>query len=415
MDDAGGCVMYVTRTMEIFVRSASRQFPVLLMTGARQVGKTTLLNHLRDEERQYVTLDDPLLRNLAREDPALFMQRYTPPVIIDEIQYAPQLLPYIKMAVDRERAAGGFWLTGSQAFHLMQGVSESLAGRVAVIELLGLSQREQLGQGSQAAPFLPLPEEISRRAIPGKTLDLNRLYQNIWRGSFPAAALHPDVDWQLFYSSYVQTYLMRDVHDLTQVGNEMKFVRFLRATAARTGQLLNLTDLARDADIAVNTAKSWLGILQASAVVYLLMPYHSNLTKRLIKAPKLYFLDTGLAAYLTGWTSPQTLEAGAMSGAFLETWILGELLKGYRHNGREATLFFYRDKDQVEIDFLLVQDGTIYPLECKKSASPKLVDARHFQALQRLQVPIGPGGILCLCPQPLPLSPTINAIPIGIL
>ncbi len=312
------------RTLEPAVTGAAQQFPVVLLTGARQVGKTTLLRRLSQGERTYVTLDDPLVLNLAKADPALFLQRFPPPVLIDEIQYAPELLPYIKMAADRAGQPGLFWLTGSQQFHLMKGVSESLAGRVAVLHLLGLSRPELIGRGLDAPPFLPTPEEIARRSTQRSKLTLKELYRLIWRGTLPAIALNPAVERDLFYSSYVQTYLQRDVRDLARVGDEMAFLRFLRATAARTGQILNLADLARDADVAPNTAKHWLSILQTAEIVYLLEPYHTNLTQRLVKTPKLYFLDTGLAAHLTEWASPETLEAGAMSGPILETWIVAE-------------------------------------------------------------------------------------------
>jgi hypothetical protein len=406
--------MYVNRTLEGFFQKAGRQFPVLLVTGARQVGKTTFLRHLTKKPRVYVTLDDPLVLSLAREDPALFMQRFPPPVLIDEIQYAPMLLPHIKMYVDREHNSNLFWLTGSQQFHLMKGVSESLAGRVGIVQLLGLSRRELDGRHHKnTGPFLPLEIGMSAKAGKGDKLTLKDLYKLIWRGSFPAIALHEEVDRDLFYSSYVQTYLQRDVRDLAKVGDEAAFLRFLRAAAARSGMLLNMAELARDAGVAFNTAKSWLSILQASGVVYLLEPYHNNLTKRLIKTPKLYLLDTGLCAYLTEWSSPATLEAGAMSGAILETWIMAELLKSFWHNGQRAPFYFYRDKDMKEIDLLIVQDGKIYPLEFKKTASPSQGDVRHFQALEKLKMPIGPGGIICLAEQSLPLTPRVQVIPIS--
>ncbi len=407
--------MYVARTLEPFIKTATNQFPVLLVTGARQVGKTTILRHLSQKERSYVTLDDPLVLSLAREDPALFMQRFPPPVLIDEIQYAPELLPYIKMEVDKIQKPGLFWLTGSQQFHLMKGVSESLAGRAGVVHLLGLSRREQAQQSEASRPFLPTPNEIKGLIQTGGKLSLRDLYRLIWRGAFPAIALNDEVDRDLFYSSYVQTYLQRDVRDLARVGDEMAFLRFLRAAAARTGQMLNLSELARDAGVAVNTAKSWLSILQASGVAYLLEPYHTNLTKRLVKTPKLYFLDTGLCAYLTEWSSPETLEAGAMSGAILETWIVAELLKGYWHNGRRAPFYYYRDKDQKEIDLIIVSDGTAYPLEFKKTASPRKDCVRHFQALEKLKMPIGPGGVICLSEQALPLTPSAQSIPVAAL
>ncbi|MBN1547151.1 MAG: ATP-binding protein [Syntrophaceae bacterium] len=405
--------MYTPRTLESFFLKASKQFPVMLLTGARQVGKTTLLRHLSEQERKYVTLDDPLILNLARQDPALFMQRFPAPVMIDEIQYAPELLPYIKMAVDLDRRPGGFWITGSQQFHLMKGVAESLAGRVGIVHLLGFSRREQMGQGKEAGPFLPTPEVISQRVSLGGRLSSRELYRLIWRGSLPAISLEAEPDHHLFYSFYVQTYLQRDVRDLARVGDEMAFLRFLRATAARSGQMLNLAELARDSDVAPNTAKNWLSVLQTSGIIYLLEPYHTNITKRIIKTPKLYFLDTGLCAWLTAWTSPETLEAGASSGAILESWIMAELLKSWWHNGLQAPFYYYRDKDKKEVDLLIVQDGVVYPMEFKKSASPGPNDVRHFQLLAKLGMPIGPGGIICLAEQLLPLTSTVMSIPIS--
>jgi len=421
--------MYVPRTLEPAIVRASQQFPVVLLTGARQVGKTTLLRQLSQDGRAYVTLDDPLVLSLAKSDPALFMQRFPPPVLIDEIQYAPELLPYIKMAADRAGQTGLFWLTGSQQFHLtpapalvgaaagagVLGVSESLAGRVAVLHLLGLSRPELLGHGLAATPFVPTPDELARRSGQRSRLTLQELYRLIWRGALPAIALNAAMERDLFYSSYVQTYLQRDVRALARVGDELTFLRFLRATAARTGQLLNLANLARDADVAPNTAKNWLSILQTAEIVYLLEPYHTNVTQRLVKTPKLYFLDTGLTAYLTAWASPETLEAGAMSGPSLESWIVAELLKSYWHNGRRPPFYYYRDKDQREVDLLLLQDGIIYPLEIKKSASPSREDVRHFGALARLGLPIGPGGVICLAEQSLPLTEAAQSIPAWVI
>lgn len=404
---------HITRTLESFIGAAAKQFPVLLLTGARQVGKTTFLKHLINDDMTYVTLDDPLILSLAKDDPALFFQRFTTPMLIDEIQYAPELLPYIKMQVDSNRRPGLFWLTGSQPFHLMKGVSETLAGRVGIVQLLGFSRREWMGQSGNSRPFLPIPADVLTLSETGGKLSLRDLYRIIWRGSFPAIALDKGMDRDLFYGSYVQTYLQRDIHDLARVGDEMAFLRFLRGAAARTGQLLNITELARDADIAVNTAKSWLSILQASGIACLLEPYHTNMTKRLVKTPKLYILDTGLCAYLTEWSSPETLEAGAMSGAILETWIFIELLKGYWHNGRRAPFYFYRDRDRKEIDLLIVQDGTVYPLEFKKTASPGKGDVRNFQGLEKLGLPIGPGGVICLAEKPLPLTPSAWSIPVA--
>jgi predicted AAA+ superfamily ATPase len=404
--------MMLPRTLETSVLKAASLFPVLLVTGARQVGKTTLLRRASGSERTYVTLDDPGLLALAKNDPVLFLQRFRPPLFIDEIQYAPELLPIIKMQVDATRSNGMFWLTGSQQFHLMKGVSESLAGRVAVLNLLGFSRREMIGRADEGA-FLPDPEAINLRLLATSPLDLAGLYRHIWRGSFPALALNADMDRDLFFSSYLQTYLQRDVRDLAKVGDEMAFLRFLRAAAARTGQLVNFADLARDADVAPNTAKSWLSILQTSGIVWLLQPWHTNLTKRLVKTPKLYFLDTGLAAYLSEWSSPQNLEAGAMSGAIMETWVVTELLKSYLHNGLVPPFYYFRDKDKREIDLLIIHDNIIHPLECKKSASPGKHDIRNFATLENLGIAVGSGGVICLSQMSLPLTRTAWSIPVG--
>ena len=406
--------VYVERTLGRHLVEASRQFPVVLVTGARQVGKTTLLRHVSERRRTYVSLDDPLLLALAKKDPALFFQRFRPPLLIDEIQYAPELLPYIKMEADSAGRPGLFWLTGSQQFHVMKGVSESLAGRVAVLHLLGLSRREMMGRADEK-PFLPEPARIVKMARDGGPLSLPDLYHFIWRGSFPAIALHADTDRDLFYGSYLQTYLQRDVRDLAEVGDQLAFMRFLKAAAARTGQLVNYAELARDADVAPNTAKKWLSILEASGLVWLLPPWHSNVTKRLVKAPKLYFLDTGLCAYLTEWSTPKTLESGAMSGPILETWVIAELLKSYLHHGLVPPFYYYRDKDKKEIDLLIVRDGVLHPMECKKTASPNREDVRAFSTLAKRATPTGAGGIVCLAKDVLPIAEGFVSIPVAAL
>jgi predicted AAA+ superfamily ATPase len=409
---------YLTRSLAGFITSASRQFPVLMLTGPRQVGKTTMLKFLCEAEsgapaRRYVTLDNPLLLALAREEPALFLQRFPPPVLIDEIQYAPGLLPLIKETVDADGGKGLYWLTGSQPFHLMQNVSESLAGRVAVMHLQGLSMGESLGQGATLTPFLPGSPSgttIAPDVFP-HTAPLNQVFAHIWRGSFPALYGTDAPDRDLFYASYLQTYLQRDVRDLAQVGDLTAFTRFLRSTAARTAQLLNMADMARDVGVAPNTAKHWLSILQASGLVWLLEPYHTNLSKRLVKTPKLYFLDTGLAAYLTEWSSPATLEAGAMSGAIFETWVVGEMLKSWWHHGKQAPFYYYRDKDQKEIDVLIVRDGRVHPVEIKKTAQPRRDTVRHFAVLENIGLESSAGAVICLVPERLPITAQVDAIP----
>ncbi len=394
---------------------ASRQFKVLLLTGARQVGKTSLLRALGGAGRRYVTLDDPLQLRLAREDPALFLQTHRAPVLIDELQYAPQLLPPLKALVDAGGRPGDWWLTGSQPFHLMQGVSESLAGRIAVLSLLGLSRRESL-RLPPTPPFAPGPAWFAQMTTGAGAPDtLAQVFQRIWRGSYPALVADPSLDRDLFYASYVQTYLQRDVRDLAQVGDQTTFLRFVRAAAARTGQLLNIADLARDADVAPNTGKHWLAILEASGIVHLMQPWHSNVTKRLVKTPKLYFHDTGLAAWLTQWNSPETLEAGAMAGPMFETWVVGEVLKSRIHAGLTQSLHYYRNKDQREVDLLIEADGSLHAIEIRKTASPGRDAMAGILSLHALGAPLATGAVVCMVREPVPLlrEPQVLAWPAG--
>ena len=405
---------YYTRTLKPLWLETSEQFPVLLLTGPRQVGKTTFLQHICDQQRHYVTLDDPATRRLAIEQPDVLMSRFEPPVLIDEIQYAPHLLSYIKMNVDKSKKMGQYWLTGSQQFLMMKGVSETLAGRVAILNMLGLSGRERYKTPDEH-PFIPKAELLYSRSAYTQNYTLKRLYQDIWLGSFPALVSGQTKNRELYYSSYLQTYLQRDVKDLTQVGNEISFLKFVRACAARTGQLLNLSELARDTDISVPTAKNWLSILKASFQIYLLEPYHSNLTKRLVKTPKLYFLDTGLCSYLTEWASSETLEAGAMSGAIFETYVFTEILKSYWHNGLIPSIYYYRDKDKKEIDFILQRDKTLFPIEVKKSSDFKKNWISSFTTLDKLKTPVGNGAAICTVDKLMPIDSNNNAVPISIL
>ena len=414
--------MIIPRTLSQSLLTASNHFPVLLVTGARQVGKTTLLKSLREtihEERHYVTLDDLDDRALAKNDPTLFLQRYKPPLIIDEVQYAPELFSAIKVIVDQRAENGLFWLTGSQKFHLMHNISETLAGRVAIIDMLGLSQAELEGRGVDSAPFLPTEHWIESARKTAQPCDLQSIYHKIWRGSFPALwKQEPPFDSavrDLFYNAYIQTYIQRDVRDLTQVGDALTFRTYLQTIAARTGQLINYADIARDVGIDSKTAKSWMSILETSGLVYLLHPYHNNVTKRLIKTPKVYFLDTGLCSYLTHWTTPETLEAGAMSGAILETYIFTEILKSYWHHGRQLPCYFYRDADQKEVDLLIEQNNQLYPAEYKKTATPSKSATTHFSALHKLDKPIAPGALICLREQDTVLPGNLFVIPVSYL
>jgi len=405
--------VYYARLSETGIKEASEQFPVILLTGPRQVGKTTVLQHLCGDDRRYVTLDDLAHRALANEDPALFLQKYPPPILIDEIQYAPSLLPYIKMDVDTKRVPGAYWLTGSQQFVLMQGITESLAGRVAIMNLLGFSGREKVRGDLSPEPFLPTEANLASRSRSPRPTNVRTIFQEIWKGSFPALLVGEVSDKELFFSSYLQTYIERDVRDLAQIGNQASFVRFLKVSAARTGQLLNISELARDVDVSVATAKSWLGILEASYQVLLLPPYHSNITKRLVKAPKLYFLDTGFCSYLTGWSSPETLASGAMAGPIFETWVLGEIVKSWWHRLKLPALYYYRDRDGREIDFLIAQDQYLYPIEAKLGATPRPEWIRTFKTLERFAGERGPGAVICLCQESYALDPLTTAVPAG--
>ncbi|MCC7493631.1 MAG: ATP-binding protein [Fimbriimonadaceae bacterium] len=405
---------YCSRALERAWARASAQFGVVLLTGPRQVGKTTLLRHLAEPTRRYVTLDDLALRDLAQQDPALFAQRFPPPLLIDEIQYAPRLLPYVKMQVDTVRRPGQYWLTGAQQFPLMAGVTESLAGRVAVVNLYGFSAREADRRPADLPPFLPTASALGPRREGYRLLAAPEVFQRLWRGQYPAVCTGDVRDVELFYRSYLQTYLERDVRSLLNIGDLTAFRRFLRAAAARTGQLLNYADLARDTGISPNAAKQWLSVLVASGQVHLLPPYHTNVTRRLCKTPKLYFLDTGLAAYLTEWRTPETLEAGAMAGAIFESAVVAEVLKSWSNQLQEAPAYFYREAAGREIDLLLVSDGVLHPVEIKKAG---LVSARDLatHCLEDLPIPRGPGALVCLAPEPLPLRADLEIIPFGML
>jgi predicted AAA+ superfamily ATPase len=292
----------------------------------------------------------------------------------------------------------------------MKNVGESLAGRVAVMQLQGLSLGESMGEGNQLRPFLPGSLHGERKLPQQAASPLAWIFETIWRGGFPAMQGNAAADRDLYYASYLQTYLQRDVRDLAQVGDLTVFTRFVRSAAARTAQLLNVADMARDVGVAPNTAKQWLSILQASGLIWLLEPYHTNVSKRMVKAPKLYFLDSGLAAYLTEWSSPTTLEAGAMSGAIFETWVVAELLKSYWHCGKQAPLYYYRDKDQKEIDVIIVRDGTVYPIEIKKASSPGRDAVKHFAVLEKLGLAIGPGAVICLANERLPITANVDCV-----
>lgn len=407
--------MYRKRHAEKTVSTLAKMFGAILVAGPRQVGKTTMLKE-STKDIHYTTLDDLIVRTNAQEQSGTFFKDNPPPVFVDEIQKAPQLFEQIKMLIDRDHKKGQFFMCGSQQFKMMKGVSESLSGRIGLITLLGYSLREIYNVDFDA-PFIPTEEYLSERKKHLATIPYDDVWTLIHRGNMPELYENPDFDWQMFYAAYVRTYIERDVRDLSEIGDAVKFTKFMTATAAMTGNLLNLSSLARDVGISAPTAERWLSILVASNIVYLLQPYSNNITKRAIKTPKLYFLDTGLAAYLTKWNTPDVLKNGAMAGAFFETFVISEIIKSYYNKGiLEPPIYFYRDKEMNEIDVLIENGGTLYPIEIKKHADPKRSDIDAFDLLDKISnIKRGAGGVICLYENLLTLKNDDRVIPINFI
>ena len=388
---------YISRHLENRILEISRSYAAILLTGPRQSGKSTMLRRLAEKEnagRGYVTLDDLNERDMAKNDPKMFLQLHKPPVLIDEVQYAPELFTYIKIYIDEHHNPGDFWMTGSQIFRLMRGVQESLAGRVALLHMSPLSQREIMG-----APCVPFDTDFDRllaekEQLPAVTAP--ELFERLWLGSMPGIVSGQYPDRNVFYSSYLSTYVERDVRDLSGSVDALKFTRFITAVAARASQLLNYNALAEDADIDIQTAKAWINILETLGIIFLLHSYSNNVLKRTIKTPKVYFYDTGLVCYLTRWSSPEVAESGAMSGALLENYTVSEIMKSYQNAGREPYLYFYRDRDAKEIDVILEGDGKLCPLEIKKTATPDKRLTRVFGVIDKSPLKRGTGAILCM-------------------
>ena len=399
---------YIKRNCENVIKKQEKMFKAILVTGARQVGKTTMLKNMKSDIN-YITLDDLLLKQSAIEDPNLFIKSNSSPIIIDEIQYAPDLLKYIKMEVDTSSEKAKYYLTGSQQFELMQGVSESLAGRIGIINLLGLSLREIQRIDFNEA-FLPTDEYINARSKYNKNVSYDEIWNIIHKGSMPAM-YDEDSDFDMFYASYVNTYIERDVRNLTQVGDTLSFLKFMTALASRIGQLLNLNSIGAEVGISIPTAQRWLSILVASNIVYILEPYYNNIMKRAVKTPKVYFLDTGLAAYLTKWKNKDVLEAGTMAGNFFENYVIVEILKSYYNSGElRPPVYFYRDKEQKEIDLIIEQNGKLYPIEIKKSANPTKDMISNFSVLEKVKE-VGEGAIICMYDRILKLDEKNTIIP----
>lgn len=391
---------YIKRHMEERILELSKSYSAILLTGPRQSGKTTMLRSLAEKEnigREYVTLDDLNTRDMAKNDPALFLQLHKPPILIDEVQYAPELFTYIKIHIDEHHNASDFWMTGSQIFRLMQGVQESLAGRVALLHMSPMSQREI--NGTPCMPFTTKFDTLideSKKIAPVTT---PKLFERIWNGSMPGLVSGQYADRNIYYSSYLSTYVERDVREISGNVDALKFNRFVTAVAARTSQLLNYKALADDADIDMPTAKSWINILETLGIIFLLHPYSNNVLKRTIKTPKVYFYDTGLVCYLTKWSSPEVAESGAMNGALLENFTVSEIMKSYQNAGLEPYLYFYRDRDAKEIDVIIEGDGKLCPLEIKKTVTPDKRIIRAFGLIDKSPLQIGTSAVLCMAEQ----------------
>ena len=386
---------FIERHAEKALSGLIRSFPVILVTGPRQIGKSTLLqNTSRTGKLPYTSFDDMAEINAVQADAKAFLALHRPPAVFDEIQYVPELFPYIKLAVDRSKKKGMYFLTGSQQFHLMKNVSESLAGRIGILQLMGLSMRE-IGGDMCNKPFIPHAQFLMMREKTAEKRASDEIWKMIHTGFFPAVVTGYSRQ-KAFYDSYIRTYIERDVRLLAQVGDELQFMQFVTIVANRTGQMLNYRDITRDIQISEPTAKKWLSILVTSGLVYLLPPFSMNVEKRVVKTPKLYFLDTGLATHLTKWTNPDVLRQGAAAGAFFETFVIAEILKSYYNAGREPSLYYYRDKDKKEVDLLIMENGILYPLEIKMTATPKASDTAAFKTLKSVKgLKIGTGGLIC--------------------
>ena len=399
---------YINRLAEDVIKKQEKMFKTILVTGARQVGKTTMLKNIKPDIN-YITLDDMILNQAAVEDPDLFLKSNKPPIIIDEVQRAPDLLRYIKIKVDNSKEKAQYYLTGSQKFNLMQNVTESLAGRIGILNLLGLSLRE-IKKIKFNEPFLPTEEYLNKRRKFEKEISYDEIWNIIHKGSMPALYQN-ESDVDMFYSMYVNTYIERDIRNLTQVGDILSFLKFMTALASRIGQLLNLNSIANEVGITIPTAQRWLSILVASNIVYILEPYYNNIMKRAVKTPKIYFLDTGLAAYLTKWKTSEVLEAGTMSGNFFENYVIVEIVKSYYNSGElRPPLYFYRDKEKREIDLIIEENGKLYPIEIKKTAKPEKTMIDNFKALEGVKE-IGEGGIICMYDNIINLDEKNKVIP----
>lgn len=392
------------REAKKIIDEINNNFKILLVTGPRQVGKTTLLLSLKPKNMEYVSLDDEVLRNQANKDPKLFLEEHPYPLLIDEAEYAPNLFTYLKMKVDEVEEYGMYWLTGSQQFHLMKKASESLAGRVGIINLNSFTYSE-IKQNTNKTLFDPTD---LKKAPP---IEANELYEIIYKGGMPELYKNKNLKRELYFQSYIDTYISRDVREITKIGNLEAFKKFIVSVASRTGEQLNYTALALDAGVTVPTSKAWLSILVSSGLVYLLEPYLSSELKRLTHIPKIIFMDTGLACFLAGWESARELQLSSNAGHYLETFIISEIIKSYNARGIKPNISYYRDKEKNEIDLILYKNNTLYPFEIKKTASPNKTMIKNFEKLNQSKKNIGTGGIICFYDKLLKLDEKNYIIP----
>lgn len=405
--------MYIKRHLEDEIIKAGKNYPVVMVCGQRQVGKSTMLNHLREPDRRYVTLDDINARRLAETDVQLFFETYGTKLLIDEFQRVPSILLEIKRIIDEkalngEDNSGMFWLTGSQKFQMMKNISDSLAGRVAVFDLSGLSNAEI--ENRPGACFSPELNALKEALKTAKRKNIHEIYADIFRGGMPKL-ITTDIDRERYYNDYVNTYLERDIKDLSQVGKLSEFYDFLVLIAARTAQELKYDELAKAVGVAAQTIKNWVNILERSGIIVILRPYASTLSARLVKTPKVYFMDTGLCSYLCRWPTAETLENGAADGAMLETYVVSEIIKSYYNAGKTPDLYYYRDIDKKEIDLLIEKGDKLYPIEIKKAKLPAHAD-KNFDVLKGLKKQVEPGIILCLRDELIPFSRKAYLCPI---
>ena len=406
---------YIERTLERKFLKMSSFFKAVLITGARQVGKTTILKHLAEgQKRTYVSMDNTMARTLAKSDPVLFFQTYKPPIIIDEIQKAPELFEQIKIMCDESEERGLFWLTGSQQYNMMKNVRETLAGRIGILELYSLSKNEVDGIRFPNEMDFSLACLQQRQACTGKN-DVVDVFDHIWRGGMPDAIYADAEQRQEYYNSYIETYLMRDVSEEGGITDSVRFRKFLNACAALVAEQVNYKTLAEAAEISQPTAKEWLRLLQGLGIIYLLQPFANNELKRLAKTPKLYFCDTGLCAYLSMWLTRDTLMNGAASGHYFENYVIIELVENFSYSSAKANLTYYRDSNAKEIDVMVEENGLIHPLEIKKSANPDRREIKKYEIIDKTNLERGSGGIICMCEEVIPIDGKNCFIPCNLI